>query len=41
MGLALQALLTSANNLLAIFVTLTIYTFLAERFEILSATKNS
>lgn len=41
MGLALQALLTSANNLLAICVTLTMYTFLAERFKTLSPTKKS
>lgn len=38
--LAAQALLTGANNLLAICVTTTMYIFLAERFKSISTEKN-
>lgn len=39
-GLVAQALLTGANNFLAICVTITMYIFLAERFKSISPEKN-
>lgn len=39
LGLTLQSLLTGANNLIAICVTFTMYSFLAVRFKSISSEK--